>query len=364
MLISQIKVKNYRNLINLNLEFNEGLNILLGNNGQGKTNILEAINFISNLRSFRTNNFRSLINYHNDLAKIELISDNTKYSVIINNDGKFLKINNSIIKKTSDFIGKFHSVLFNPNDVYFFDQSAKFRRSFFDLELSKIDNVTKYNIFKYDHYLSERNALLKNKKIDYNLLNVLDEANIESQFFIFQARSKLINKLSQITNDYFLKLTNLNIKTEILYQTHTMINNFDEYKNVVLQKLKDNYQKDSLYQHTTMGIHRDNFNAYFNNDLITLVASQGQKRLYVLAFKLALIDVIHEYLNYYPIALFDDVLSELDIKHQSKFLSLCPKNIQTIITSTHLQSFKNLARRMSVFVVDNGNIKQRRIINE
>lgn len=364
MIISDIKIKNYRNLLNLNFQFNSGLNIILGKNGHGKTNILEAINFISNLRSFRTNNFRSLINYDKELSKIELVSEDNKFSVIINNDGKFLKINNTIIKKTSDFIGKFHTVLFSPNDVYFFDQSARHRRSFFDLEISKIDAITKNNIVCYNHYLEERNILLKSKKIDFDLLEILDESNIIHQFSIYQARLKFIELLSKKTDDFFYKLSNLKINTKIVYYTHTNSNNFDEYKELVLNKLKNNYSKDILYQHTTMGIHRDNFNAYFNENLISLVASQGQKRLFVLAFKLALIEVINEYLNYYPIALFDDVLSELDLDHQFKFLNLCPKNIQTIMTTTHLQSFNKFSDKMSVFIVENGIIKQRRIINE
>ena len=187
MLISHLSLKNFRNIKDLKITFDKPMTILYGNNGQGKTNIVESIYLLSNAASFRTSYFKEMIDNESEFAIIEgeinSLKKKNKHKVILSKSGKTAYINDVIINKVSDYIGKFNAVCFSPEDVSLFKDSPSIRRHFLDKELSSLFPVYIKQLINFKNTLEQRNALLKGK-IDYDLLDVIDDKLIESSYDI------------------------------------------------------------------------------------------------------------------------------------------------------------------------------------
>ena len=351
MIVKNISLRNYRNYEKVDISFDEKINYFIGNNGQGKTNLLEAILFLSLTKSHRINDDKKLIKYNSPFTKINsLINDeeDKKMEVIIHQSGKSLSINNIQINKVSDFIGKLNVILFSPDDLFLFNDQPRERRKVIDQEISKINQKYLLTLNKYKNLIKDKNNLLKNKEIDINYLDVLNEQLINESKIIINERKKIIEVL------------NKNIKRIYKLLSNEDKDIFIEYKCCVedgnLRRLyEEAKQKEIDYRVASVGPHREDYLFLMDNEPLINIASQGQKRMVVLAFKLSLINYIYQQTNKYPVLLLDDVLSELDKNHRERLINLLEDKNQCIITTTEDIDIKENIKK---FYVEDGTVKE------
>lgn len=360
MKITSLKLINFRNFDKIELNFSNNKNIIIGDNGVGKTNIVEAIFVLALTKSFRTSEDSVLINENNTLFKIE----GTVKSTFINNykityqDGiKVVKINNNKINKFSDYISNINVILFSINDLRLIKDTPSIRRKLINLEISQFDN----NYIKYLNYynkiLKQRNTYLKkmyNKNINYDYLNIIDNQLIDYGLKIRDIRLKFINKVNENIKDIYLKLggkdtLNILYKSDYLEKTKEKIN--DIYKEYI--------DKDINLGSTQFGIHKDDFIFYIDNQEIKNFASEGQQKNSIISFKLSELEVFKEKNNEYPILILDDLFSELDIKKVENILNYINCEIQTFITTTDLKKIKKKYLKSSkIFELKKGEVKE------
>ena len=333
MLIERIFLRNYRNYSTKQLLFEPGLNIIIGKNGVGKTNILESIIVVSNTKSFRTNNDQELIKKDTDFARVDIYTDKSIYKVVINKKNKSLFIDNSIINKTSDFIGKLNAVIFKPDDLELFKQTPSERRKILNIEISKISKIYIKSLSRYMSLLKDKNRLLKEIEIDEVLLNIIDESMIPLIETIIEEREKFFKIINSYLSDIYNRISNKNQKIEIVYKKCCDIKDIKD-------ELYKARQKDLYYHYSTFGIHHDDYYFLCDGYNANEIASQGQKRMMLISFKFALVNYIKEMINITPIILFDDILSELDKDNEERLLNMIPEDTQVIITDTDIEDIK------------------------
>lgn len=329
MLIKNIQLTDYRNYDNYSLDLCPGLNIIIGKNGIGKTNILESIIVVSNTKSFRTYDDKNLIKKDKDYLKIFINTDENNYKVVINKKNKSLYINNNLVKKTSDFIGSLNAILFKPSDLNLFEQAPSERRKLLDIEIGKVSHTYLKALLKYNLLLKEKNKLLKEETIDEILMNVIDEEMLPEIQTIISQREQFFEEINNDISGIYNKISHDNSLINIEYKKCSAI--ADIKQAIVKSKTKDNY-----YHYATYGPHHDDYLFKMNGYDLNTVASQGQKRMVLISFKFALIKYIQKQSNKIPIVLLDDIFSELDSSNQERLLNAIPLNAQIIITDTKL----------------------------
>lgn len=335
MQINKLSLTNFRSYLALNLEFAEGINIIIGKNGVGKTNILEALSILSNTKSFRVNEDAKTIKYQQEIAKIETIFKNHHFLIVINKDNKFCYIDKNKVK-SRDFIGRINCVLFEPSDINLFKESPKKRRRLLDMELSKINKEYLNHSYTYYKILKEKNNLLKKDKIDKVLLETLNESIVEPMYQIIKKRNDFIKFINTKIDEYYYCLTANKNNIKIKYEC--CVNEINRLE--IQNKLNKNIEKDLIYKASNVGIHKEDIKFFLDGKEITEIASQGQKRMVIIAFKMSLIDYIQHILKEKPILLLDDILSELDENNQNRLFKTIKEDVQTIITSTDIKNVK------------------------
>ena len=333
MLVTELKLNNYRNYPSIIFNFDPNLNIIVGKNGVGKTNILESLVVVSNTKSFRTINDQDLIKKDKEYLRIEAKDEKDIYKIVINKDSKSLFINNNLIKKSSEFIGKVNAILFKPSDLELFNQSPKERRKLLDIEIGKVSPKYLTALLRYKSLLKDKNNLLKEKDINQTLLDVIEETMIPEIKIIIEERIRFFSIINQYISDIYRQISNTDSKIEIIYKKCSEIENIKE-------NLMKNKDKDLYYHYAAFGPHHEDY--YFKMDDYDLnsIASQGQKRMVLISFKLALVKYIEETNNTLPLILLDDILSELDEHNQERLFKVIPDNTQVIITNTDINNIK------------------------
>ena len=358
MFLREIILKNFRNHLDVKLNFNSNVIFFLGNNGQGKTNLLEAISFFSTLRSFRSVSEKQILNWdcshfylqasYNFLSK----SNKIEFSFLKSNQSKKqIKFNNEVLKRRTDIIGKFLTLVFSPSDLKIIEEGQIERRKFLDSFISSIDFNYLQNLVEYNKILKHRNSLLKNPSLKLNELDFWDEKIVKSGILIFYKRYEIIKILQCSFLDYIRVLSKKTDNFILEYKPNiTSEENF-------FKKLKDNINKDLKLGYTTSGIHRDEiFIGNKKNDL-TSFASQGQKRSSILALKLAAYNYYKKYQNLNPILLIDDILNELDFNRREIFLDMIFDAKQAFFTTTNLDSFEKLRHNnLEIYNIQNNEI--------
>ncbi|MCL2860429.1 MAG: DNA replication/repair protein RecF [Oscillospiraceae bacterium] len=335
MYIEKIKLINFRNYIEQEIELNKRINIFYGDNAQGKTNILEAIYMCSIGKSFRKKREKEIINFNKENLMVEINYikkeiNNNKIKLEINNNKKIFYLNKIKIKKLSEILGNINIVIFNPDDINILKGPARNRRKFLDIMISQLKIKYIYNLTQYLKILEQRNNYLRQIKYENKELNIIEiwnEQLAEHAEIIFNFRKEFINKINNKINNIHNKITEN--KENIILE---YISNF-ENKNNYLVNLKNNINEDIKKGYTTVGIHRDDFNLFINNKKIDIYGSQGQHRSAILSLKITEAEIIYEEIEEYPIILLDDFMSELDNKRKNNFLENI-KNNQIIITCT------------------------------
>ena len=330
MWINKIKVNNFRNYDNEEIELNKNINIFYGENAQGKTNIIEAIFLSSMGKSFRAKKDKEMIKLSENRAMIEILFNKKdrdgKIKIELQNK-KNVYLNGIKLKKLSELLGNINIVIFTPDDINILKGGPQNRRRFLDIMISQLKPNYMYNLNLYLKTLEQRNNYLRQIKEynkDENLLEIWDEKLAEYAFNIYNYRNEFINKIKNKIKNIHSEITNNKEEIKIEYLTEC------ESKEKYLKLLKDRRKLDIIKGYTTKGIHRDDFIIYINKKELNIYGSQGQHRTAILSLKLSELNIIYEETGEYPILLLDDFMSELDEKRREHFLKNI-KNTQIII---------------------------------
>ncbi len=341
MIIKSIKLKNFRNYKELDMEFDNNTNILYGDNAQGKTNVLEAIYLCGTTKSHKGSKDREVINFDADESHIRMLVEKNDIVHKIDmhlrkNKTKGIAINGIPIKKASEIFGIVNVVFFSPEDLNLIKNGPSERRRFIDLELCQLDKVYLYNLTNYNKIINQRNKLLKDLYFNPNLKDTLDIWDLQLVSYgekIIKRRIEFVSQVNNIIFDIHKNLSGGKEELLIKYEPNVDVENFSE-------RLKMARDKDIKMKTTSVGPHRDDLNFLVKNIDIRKYGSQGQQRTAALSLKLSEIELVKQIINDTPILLLDDVLSELDSNRQNYLLNSI-NNIQTLITCTGLDEFVN-----------------------
>ncbi len=358
MYIKTLELKDYRNYNNLSMEFHNGINILYGDNAQGKTNILEAIYICGTTKSHKGSKDKELIKLDKEESHLRILLDRGgithKVDVHLKkNKAKGVAVDGLPIKKTGELFGIVNIVFFSPEDLSIIKNGPSERRRFIDLELCQLDKVYLYNLTKYNKVVIQRNNLLKQISFNAKLLDTLSIWNtqlVEYGIQIMERRSLFIQQLNEIVHDIHRKLSGNKEQLMIKYEPNVRIEDFSN-------KLTGSQERDIALKMTNVGPHRDDI-SFLNGTIdIRKFGSQGQQRTSALSLKLAEIELVKRITQDKPILLLDDVLSELDRKRQNYLLNNI-HGIQTIITCTGLEEFiENRLECDNIYRVVDGTVK-------
>lgn len=331
MYINKIKLQNFRNYNEQEINLNKSINVFYGDNAQGKTNILEAIFLCTFGKSFRTNKEKELIKLGKDNANViieyEKKDRDGKISISIS-DKKQILVNGIKIKKLSELLGNINIVIFTPEDINILKGGPALRRRFLDMMIGQLKPNYVYILNMYIKTLEQRNNYLRQIKEENkpeNLLDIWDEKLIEYADIIYKYRKEFIDKIKKKINIIHKKITDEKEEINIQYISNC------ESKEAYSELLKQRRKLDIIKGFTTKGIHRDDFEIYINNKELSIYGSQGQNRTAILSLKLSELQVIYDEIEEEPILLLDDFMSELDINRRKNFLNNI-NNTQVIIT--------------------------------
>lgn len=360
MFLRKIELKNFRNYENLKLEFNKNINIFIGDNAQGKTNILESIYVLAVTKSHRTSKDLYLLKENSLFTKIigEVEEDTKKkYEVLINKEGKRVSINDNPLKKVSNYLSNINAIMFCPDDLEIIKGSPLNRRSFFNVEISVFNNEYVRYLSDYNKLLKTRNEYLKeNDKFNKEYFDILTDKLIDLNIKIYLERKKFIEKINKYIVDIY---KNISGKDSIKVYYDSFIDDDDE--NNLKRQLQDKFDRlinNELFNKITLlGIHKDDFSIYIDNVKINNYGSQGQHRLAILCLKLAEIEIYRKEYNKKPILLLDDIFSELDKNKKENIINYIENDLQVFITSTDLDNIdKKIVENSDIFIVKKGNV--------
>jgi len=365
MWLQSLKIKHFRNYKEADIDFHPGLNVFLGQNAQGKTNILEAVYFLALTRSHRTRSDKDLIHFtDNDLLVSGILEKKTgKVPLDINltPKGRITKVNHLKQSKLSDYIGTMNVVLFAPEDLQLVKGSPSLRRKFIDIDLGQIKPVYLSDLSSYNHVLKQRNAYLKSTdNVDINFLSVLDEQLSDFGARVIEHRLEFIKQLEEEADRHHSNLSNQIERLKISYESNIPLENNKVIRESFLTTLKQNHKRDIFKKNTGVGPHRDDLTFYIN-DMNASFGSQGQQRSLILSLKMAEIALIKKVTGEFPILLLDDVMSELDNHRQLKLLESIDEEVQTFMTTTSLDHLSNLPPDLKTFLVNNGDIYEKQV---
>ena len=364
MKINNLKLKNFRNYVDLDIEFNDKLNIIIGNNAQGKTNILEAIYFLSITKSFLSVHEKTLIYKDMDNAMVSGNVLNNGFrkdlSILINSEGKKIEINKKIIKRHIDYLGNLRVIIFSPDDIRLLKDSPGNRRRFLNIELSQLYDKYVKILSEFNIILKQRNEYLKvcskSGNINQEYFSIIDEKYVDLAISIYIYRNNFIKKLNEYIGDKYYSISGDN-GLIIKYISDIEISDRESMKKIMLDKLVSIRNRDIIYGSTNVGPHKDNFSFYLGDNNLSMYGSQGQLKMSILALKLAEIDVFRSITNENPVLLLDDIFSELDIEKRNKLINLIKNGVQTIMTTTDLSEIdEGLIRIANIFKIENGKI--------
>ena len=347
MILEKLTLKDFRSYKEREIAFSDKVNIIIGKNAQGKTNILEAIFFLCLGKSFRTPREKEVINWTAGESSGYIKGEfKKKYrdieiEMFFNKDRKkAIKIDGIGIKKIGELLGSVNVVFFSPDELRLVKDSPDERRRFMNVILSQTNKRYFYQVARYEKVLANRNKLLKTSK-DMNVLkdtiDIWNRALSDIAQSIYNERQKLISELAPLAKKAHEYLSG-GEQIEVVYKS-----SFDgeNYAEKMMKGLEKNLEKDYKLGYTTLGIHRDEIDIYLNGVEVKNYGSQGQQRTTALSLKLAELEIIKNRVGEEPILLLDDVFSELDSDRRAKLLKFTAK-AQTIITTTDLgKGFEN-----------------------
>lgn len=368
MHIKTLKLKNYRNYEQLDVLFNDKINVIIGENAQGKTNLMEAFYVLAFTKSYRTPKENELIYWGKDFAKIEgtIEQKNRTFplEIVITSKGKKAKLNHIEQKRLSDYIGALNIVMFAPEDLALVKGPPQVRRRFIDMELGQIQPSYIYHLGQYQQVLKQRNHLLKQMQRkqmnDLTMLQILTEQLIEHATTVLERRFAFLDLLRKWSKPIHGNISRNLEKLEIEYNPTIDVSedaNKEKIETIYLESFHKVQEKEIERGTTLLGPHRDDLTFYINGKDVKVFGSQGQQRTTALSIKLAEIDLIHHEVGEYPILLLDDVFSELDDHRQSHLLSTIQGKVQTFVSTTNVAGIHHeTLEKAELFHIDKGRI--------
>ncbi len=364
MKIAKIKLINFRNYKKLDLKFKNNLNIIIGKNAQGKTNILESIYILGLTKSYKMQQEQNLIRFGEEkyIIKGAIKQGRNFKDLKVENDRKNKKVfvNDNEIRKISNYIGNFNVILSSPEDIEIIKGSPNERRNLLNLEISQISATYLKNINEYNKLLKTRNDYLKkisnNVLADYRYLEVLTKNMISREKIIYYERKKFIDKVNEKITEIFNNITDME-GLKIIYEKSI---NYDMGEEEIYNFYLNNKEKEIYQGMTLYGPHRDDLKFFLGEEDMKLFGSQGQQKLAMIAFKLSEIYIFKELTSYNPVILFDDIFSELDVYKKNKLIKYIPDDMQVIITSNDTRGInKKLLDKADIYIVENGKIEEK-----
>ena len=380
MNVKKIRLINFRNLSDLAIDFDSSLNIFIGNNAQGKTNIIESIYTLMRGGSYRTADDRNLINWNQRksyiLGEVQLKEENYQINILLqsienseeNNKDfkKTIKINKKYQNRSTLF-KKFNPVIFSPEDLQIIKSTPSLRRKFLDEVIINIYPPYYKYLKNYNRILFQRNTLLKKERIKPEIkkqLAIWDQKIIELGTLIILYRIKILKKLNQKAKIFHQMMSENQETIKLKYKSNILSDYADDentIRKVMQLKLEDAQEKDFQLKLTTVGPHRDDYYIMNNKVNLGIYGSQGQQRTAVLSLKLAALELFKEIENEYPPLLLDDVMSELDQERKIFLIKLIKeKAVQTFITSIDLNNLNqiDLLKNSKIFRVKKGALEE------
>ena len=365
MFIKSLDIVNFRNYKNLSINLGENINIFYGNNAQGKTNLLESIYFLALTKSHRSFIDDNLIKSGEVSSKlvVQLYNNNImkELKIILSSSSKKLYIDNNIVKKVSDYVSNLNVVIFYPEDLDLIKGGPIIRRRFINLEISQLFSGYMDIFNDYKKLIKIKSNYLKKSKIDSKFdkfyYDSLNNCIIDKSVMIYIMRKKFVDKINLYCNKIFFDLCGVegfNIK----YKTSIDVNNDKKVlRDLLIEQSNTLFNDEYKYCKNLLGPNFDDIEFYINDMNIKKFGSQGQQRMAVLALKLSEIEIFKNYLNSYPVLLLDDVFSELDNLKKNNLLKYIKSSVQTIITTTDLDSFnEDLINSANVYEISEGKI--------
>jgi len=350
MIINQLSLINFKNHSEQSFDFSPQINCFVGNNGVGKTNILDALHYLSVGKSFLGNSDLNNIKSEEDFFVIESEIQNDDKEDIIKillprESKKLIKKNDKAYDRLADHIGYLPSVMISPYDSNLISDSGESRRKFLDAMISQTDSAYLFDLIQYQKTIQQRNALLKNfaknRYFDKDSLEIYDDPISNFGTRIFEKRKEFVEKLNPIVQHYYDIISGGKEKVSVVYESHLAENTFQAL-------LDESIDKDRALTYTSKGIHKDDLIFEMNGNAIKKIGSQGQQKSFLVALKLAQINRIKELTGKSPILLLDDIFDKLDDTRVSQLIELVNKENfgQIFITDTHKERTENVVKRI------------------
>ncbi|MFT9599563.1 DNA replication/repair protein RecF [Mesobacillus sp.] len=356
MYIEELQLRNYRNYQGLEATFENKVNVILGENAQGKTNVMESIYVLAMAKSHRTSNDKDLIRWDEEYAKIEgRIKKNNgslPMQLVISKKGKKAKVNHLEQRKLSQYVGNMNVVMFAPEDLNLVKGSPQVRRRFVDMEIGQVSAIYLHDMGQYNKILQQRNHYLKQLQIkktsDHTMLDILTEQFIQAAARIIVKRFEFLHLLEQWALPIHHGISRGFEDLKIVYKPSADVSEDDDLSKMiaVYEEKFAKIKTREIDRGTTMfGPHRDDLQFFVNGRDVQTFGSQGQQRTTALSVKLAEIELINSEIGEYPILLLDDVLSELDDYRQSHLLNTIQGKVQTFVTTTSVDGIDHQTLR-------------------
>ncbi len=351
MFIKNLKLFNFKNHSEKSFDFSPEINCFVGNNGAGKTNILDALHYLSMAKSFLGNLDAQNILHESDFFAIEAeIQGEEKNDIIkvqLPKEGKkIIKKNDKTYERIADHIGFLPSVMISPYDSNLISDGSESRRKFLDAMISQTDSDYLFALIQYQKTLQQRNALLKyfakNRTFDLDSLEIYDDPLNKFGTQIFEKRQRFVASILPTIQHFYEIISKGNEKVTVIYESNLNEQNFEEI-------LSENLEKDRVLTYTSRGIHKDDLRFEMNGNLIKKFGSQGQQKSFLIALKLAQIKRIKDITNKNPILLLDDIFDKLDDNRVSQLIELVNQQNfgQIFITDTHRERTESVVKRIN-----------------
>ena len=351
MKLTNLQLQNFRNYESVQLEFTDGVHVFIGENAQGKTNLMESIYALAMTKSHRTTNDKELIGWNKEFATIKGTVEKTATKTNLELQfSKKVKIANVIYlekKRLSSYLGNLNVILFAPENLTLVKGSPQNRRKFVDMELGQMSSLYLYDLVEYNRVLKQRNTYLKQlaikKKQPDEYLDVLSEMLSELASKIVFHRLDFMKQLEALAIPIHDQLSLGREKFSVSYQATIPLEDGltpEQMKEIYMNQFKKNQTREADQATTLIGPHRDDLIFYLNEVPVQTYGSQGQQRSTVLSLKLAEIELMKLSTGEYPLLLLDDVLSELDDDRQTHLIKAIENKVQTFITTTSLDGIK------------------------
>ncbi|MGN5882020.1 DNA replication/repair protein RecF [Staphylococcus simulans] len=368
MKLNALQLENYRNYEAVALDCHPDVNILIGENAQGKTNLLESIYTLALAKSHRTANDKELIRFGAEYAKIEgelsYRHGKMPLTMFITKKGKKVKVNHLEQHRLTQYIGHLNVVLFAPEDLNIVKGSPQVRRRFIDMELGQMSAVYLNDLSQYQRILKQKNNYLKQlqtkQKTDRTMIEVLNQQFAQYALKVTLKRAHFIAELETLAQPIHASITDDKEALEVNYRPSLKLSDTEDEVALfeeVLQLLADNMDREIERGVALYGPHRDDLGFNVNGMDAQTYGSQGQQRTSALSIKLAEIELINKEVGEYPILLLDDVLSELDDSRQTHLLSTIQDKVQTFVTTTSVEGIDHeIMKHAKLYRINQGEI--------